>query len=294
MKRYQFGDITIQWKTGNFELNLDEFTELFKINTVDVEEDYFSNEIIYETHFEDLRKYKNEKLLQKNGLYELYETVQGRFVIFHWATCRFAFGFYAEDLEKKDMLPVYFNPEMKNQIPLAAVRFFSCAGLHSKLLQKGALVFHSSYIDWNGQAILFAGPSGVGKSTQASLWEQHEDAEIINGDRTLLRRKDGIWHAYGYPCCGSSDICKNRTLPLKAIVILEKGDKNEVQELTMGQKYRALFTGSEMFLWYEKEMERVSRLVEELMKEVRVIKLICRPDEDAVEVLKAALEEKDE
>lgn len=292
MKQYQLGDIIIRWKDGSFELELDEFAKQFLVE--DAEAERYLDKIIYETCYVELEKIKNEKLLQKNGLYELYETKQGKFLLFHWATCRFAFGFYIDDLENGNVVTCYFNPKMKNQIPLAAVRFFSCAGLHSKLLQRGALVFHSSYLDWNGQAVLFAGPSGAGKSTQASLWEQYADAEIINGDRTLLRRKDGTWHAYGYPCCGSSDICINRTLPLSSIVLLEQGEENKVQEMTMSQKYRALLTGSEMYLWYEKEMERVSQLVEEIMKEVRIIKLICRPDANAVEVLKRALEESDE
>lgn len=290
MKRFQIGDIIIHWKDDNFKLESDEYTERFQV--LEGEEEFHADEIVYESHFTNLEKYRKETLLQKNGLYELYETNEGKFLVFHWATCRFAFGFYAEDLEKDDVLPVYFNPEMENQIPLAAVRFLSCAGLHSKLLQKGALVFHSSYIDWNGQAILFAGPSGVGKSTQASLWEQHADAEIINGDRTLLRQKDGIWKAYGYPCCGSSDICINRTLPLSMIVLLEQGKENRVTEVSMGKKFRALFTGSEMYLWNEKEMERVTKLAEEILKDVRIVKLVCRPEADAVEVLKAELEEK--
>ena len=230
--------------------------------------------------------------MQKNGLYELYDTAEGKFLVFHWAACRFAFGLYAKDLEGGNIIPCYFNPEMKKQIPLATVRFFSCAGLHSKLLQRGALIFHSAYIDWNGKAILFAGHSGVGKSTQAALWGKYAGAEIINGDRTLIRKKNGIWHAYGYPCCGSSDICINRTLPLSLIVLLEQGEENRVTEVSMGGKFRALFIGSEMYLWNEKEMERVTKLAEEILKDVRIVKLVCRPEADAVEVLKAELEEK--
>ena len=289
MKRYQIGDIIIQWKDGNFELESDEFTERFQV--IESEEDFLVDEIIYETHFTDLRKYEKETLLQKNGLYELYDTIAGKFLVFHWAICRFGFGLYVKDLEGGNNIPCYFNPEMKEQIPLAAVRFFSCAGLHSKLLQRGALVFHSSYIDWKGKAILFAGHSGVGKSTQAALWGKYAGAEIINGDRTLIRKKDGIWHAYGYPCCGSSDICINRTLPLLAIVLLEQGEENQVTEVSMGKKFRALFTGSEMYLWNEKEMERVTKLAEEILKDVRIVRLVCRPEEEAVEVLKAELEE---
>lgn len=66
-------------------------------------------------------------------------------------------------------------------------------GLHHKLLQQDALVIHASYIEFMGRGILFLGPSGTGKSTQARLWNEHAGAPILNGDRALLRQKDGIW-----------------------------------------------------------------------------------------------------
>lgn len=289
MEKYEIGDIRITYTESTFSFKKSRYLDEFLIpNSSKVCRD----DVCFEVCYDDLKSHCTGELLQKNGLLELYQTEKGLFLVHHWTTCRFALGVYMDDLEQENVVTCYVDPNAKDISSMSITRFLTSAGLHSKLLQKGALVFHSSYINWNDQAVLFAGKSGIGKSTQSSLWEQHAGAEIINGDRTLLRKKEGVWYAYGYPCCGSSDICKNRILPLKAIVILEKGDKNEVQELTMGQKYRALFTGSEMYLWYEKEMERVSRLVDEIMKEVRVIKLICRPDADAVEVLKAALEDK--
>lgn len=290
VQKYQIGDVLVTWKGNKIFFKKNRCIDLFSNNTKTDD-----HEIIgFDIKLVDLKKHCTGELLQKNGLIELYQTDRGLFLVHHWTTCRFAFGFYVEDLEKGDIVPCYVNPYAENINSMSITRFITGSGLHSKLLQKGALVFHSSYIDWDGEAILFAGPSGTGKSTQADLWKEYANADIINGDRALLRKKDDIWHAYGYPCCGSSDICKNRTLPLKAIVILEKGEKNEVHELTMGQKYRALFTGSEMYLWYEKEMELVNKLVEEIIKDVRVLKLVCRPDEDAVEVLKTVLEENNE
>ena len=51
----------------------------------------------------------------------------------------------------------------------------------------GQLVLHSSYVlTQSGAAVLFSGPSGIGKSTQAALWQQYAGADVINGDRTLL------------------------------------------------------------------------------------------------------------
>ena len=93
-------------------------------------------------------------------------------MIYHWAHCRFGYGFRLDDLKNGNKVCCYFNPEMREEIPITAARFFSTAGMHTKLLQRSAVILHASYIDWDGSAILFTGPSGTGKSTQAELWEQ--------------------------------------------------------------------------------------------------------------------------
>ena len=51
---------------------------------------------------------------------------------------------------------------------------------------------------YKGKAIAFSGPSGVGKSTQAEIWKQCFQADILNGDRALLRKADQGWKAYGF------------------------------------------------------------------------------------------------
>ena len=135
-----------------------------------------------------------------------------------------------------------------------------------------------------------AGHSGVGKSTQASLWEKHAGAEIINGDRALLRKKEGKWHSYGYPCCGSSVICINRTLPLLAVVLLEQGEENRIEMLSMSQKIRIFLSGSEMYLWSTKEFDRVYEIAKALCQEILIIKLVCRQEQEAVTLLKNILE----
>lgn len=289
MERYRIGDVNFIWKEGNYPLKQDDFMKKFLVDQLS--DTNQKDEILYETCYEGLEKYTKGTLLEKNGLYELYQLPGGKFIIYHWATCRFAFGYWLENLEKSNVVSYYFNPKLKKEIPLDAVRFFSCAGMHSKLLEKRALVFHSSYIAWNDKAILFAGSSGVGKSTQAKLWERYAKAQIINGDRTLIRKKDNLWMAYGYPCCGSSSICMNQTLPISAIVILEQGIKNEIEVLEDREKIRAILTGSEIYRWNMREIERVCDIAEELIKEIRIVKLICRKDEDAILTLKRWMEE---
>ena len=284
MKKYLIGDTVLKFQEDGYVLKQDLFME----NFITCEHD---DEIIFESVADDIEKYSKGKLLQKNGLFELYQLPEGNFIIYHWATCRFAFGFWVDDLENESVMRYYFNPKMKDEIPLDAVRFFSCSGMHSKLLQKDAVVFHSSYINHNGDGILFCGPSGSGKSTQAELWQTYENAEIVNGDRTLIKKKDEEWYAFGYPCCGSSAICVNKTLPLKAIVILEHGESNVIKPLSLGEKIKTLIVGSERYLWSNKELDKVMNISEGIVSEVPVIKFSCTPDKSAVEYLKAVLED---
>lgn len=63
------------------------------------------------------------------------------------------------------------------------------AGLFDILADAGMLVLHSAYIvTRQGEGILFSGPSGIGKSTQAALWQRYGAAQTVNGDRDRQRR----------------------------------------------------------------------------------------------------------
>lgn len=86
----------------------------------------------------------------------------------------------------------------------------------------GGAILHSSFIEVGGKAVLFTAPSGTGKSTQAELWRENRGAVVINGDRSVLRIIDSVPCASGLPYSGSSGICLNRTLPLRAIVYIEQ------------------------------------------------------------------------
>lgn len=286
---YKIGDVQFGLPDNSGCLKKDEFTDLFSICEEELKKDNVTIE--YEHYLLQTEHLEEFRLIKKNGMYELFETPKGFLLVYHWAKCRFAFAYWVEDLKSKGVVPVYFNPDLYEQIPLSVVRFFSCAGMHSKLLQYSAMILHSSYIVWREQGILFTAPSQTGKSTQAELWKCHAGAEIINGDRALIRKRGGLWHSFGYPCCGSSKICINKTVPLRVIVVLEQGKENRVVEMSFGEKVCALVSGAEMFPWSSYEMERIFSLAEAIAGEVAIVKLICKPDEDAVRVMKAYLEE---
>lgn len=107
----------------------------------------------------------------------------------------------------------------------------------------GGAILHSSFIDVGGEAVLFTAPSGTGKSTQAELWREHRGAVVVNGDRSVLRIVDSVPCASGLPYSGSSGICLNRTLPLRAIVYIEQAMENSVTRLHGFAAFRKVWEG---------------------------------------------------
>ena len=94
-----------------------------------------------------------------------------------------------------------------------------------------AFIFHSSRIEVNGKAILFTGNSGAGKTTQALLWKEKEKVSHLCNDRTIIRKVENNWNTYGYFQDGSEPIGESKSLPLGAIVIVDRADKNELTRI---------------------------------------------------------------
>lgn len=153
------------------------------------------------------------------------------------------------------------------------------------ITQAGGCILHCSYIEHGGKAILFTAPSGVGKSTQAELWQQHRDARIINGDRAAVGMVDGIPMAQAIPFAGSSQYCVNRSVPLKAIVCLGQAKENRIMPLTGASAFRSVWEGCTVNVWDGEDMARASQTITDLIQAVPVCRLDCRPDSTAVEIL---------
>ena len=154
---------------------------------------------------------------------------------------------------------------------------------------EGGVILHASCIGWNGKAIVFTAPSGTGKTTQAELWETHRDAEIINGDRAALVLRDGYIFAAGLPFSGSSPYCKNRTLPLTAVVYLKQAPQTTIRKLRGLEAFRKVWEGCCVNTWNREDVHKASGLVEMLLQQVPVYELACTPDETAVEALEKQL-----
>ncbi|MGN0773653.1 MAG: hypothetical protein ACI4MP_07665 [Candidatus Ventricola sp.] len=141
----------------------------------------------------------------------------------------------------------------------------------------------------DGKALIFSAPSGTGKSTQADLWEKYAGGEVINGDRTLLRKKDGVWHAYGCPMCGTSGIHKQGNEPIRAIVMLSQGTENEVRRLSAGEAFQRIYPEITVPRWNRELVLRAMELLDDVLARVPIYALSCTPDARAVEALREAI-----
>ena len=162
--------------------------------------------------------------------------------------------------------------------------------IEATLLDFEALILHASLIRWTGRSVIFTAPCGTGKSTQASLWEQYEGADILNGDRAALRKIGGVWTAFGLPYAGTSGIYRNESAPLCAIVALRQEKENRIRRITGAEAFRYLYPETLIHRWDAVFEHRASSLLLKLMGDVPVFLLECRPDREAVKLLRETLE----
>lgn len=166
---------------------------------------------------------------------------------------------------------------------------FTTFPLEALLLSRGRMILHASCVETDQGGILFSGPSGIGKSTQADLWQRFQGAKILNGDRVILHRAGQGWFASGSPYAGSSRIYVNRTVPVRAIVMLDQGKANKPSPLAASEAFRLLYPQLLVNTWDPDFVERVCDLCQVLIGDIPVVRFSCTPDQAAVRALDAWL-----
>ena len=175
-----------------------------------------------------------------------------------------------------------YAEKLRTQLLLEGVDLFDI------LAERGMLVLHSSYVlRAEGDAILFSGVSGAGKSTQAELWREYAAARVINGDRTLIDVSRGMAHGIFYS--GTSGICENHSAPIRAIVLPEQAGENSVTAAGHREAFMRLINQCAYYPWDADSASEMTELVARLVGRVPVYRLRCRKDEGAVRALENEL-----
>ena len=93
-----------------------------------------------------------------------------------------------------------------------------------------AFLLHAAVIEVDGLAYAFAAPSGTGKTTHIALWKKFfgDRANIINGDKPIIRFENGTPYIYGTPWCGKEGYNINTKAPLAALCFIERSPENTI------------------------------------------------------------------
>lgn len=194
----------------------------------------------------------------------------------------------------------YLMSHKMNQITLlkdnsntAGSLAFEYLGFFLPVLMLGkedALSFHGVLMEHSGKGIILSAPSGTGKTTHARMWRELYHALIINGDRSTCGKRNGIWTGFGVPWSGTSGEQINRSVPITAMVVLEQSEENRADVLKGMEAFAAVLPNLQYPGWDAKLTNKAMELVDDFLSEIPVIRLYCRPDEEAVRILKTTLE----
>lgn len=202
-----------------------------------------------------------------------------------------AYAHYQERNEKE--MDVYVLHTLKQELAIDTI-FVSCLALERHLTQRGCYILHSCFLNYHGQAILFSGQSGIGKSTHADLWCRFlEGAHVVNGDRSLICPDGyGGYKACGWPVCGSSNICHLEELPLKAIVFMGQAPHNEVVKVRPMQLFKQLSSQVTINWWNKQQVSSTLDALQQMQVQVPMCNYACNLTEEAPETLHNYLKER--
>lgn len=199
---------------------------------------------------------------------------------------------YYEELDEQHV-HVSFNPYF-NELFSSDTIFHSLLALERHLWKYDAFVLHCSYMDFEGKAYLFSGPSGIGKTTHTDLWCKQfpNTAKVLNGDKCLLIKEGTTYYAVGWPICGSSKICHNEKREVAAIILLQQAPTNyEISEKRI-RHFKQILEQLAVNYWNASFVNKAMSFAEQLSGALPCCTYACNMEEDAVSTLYTILQEK--
>lgn len=151
------------------------------------------------------------------------------------------------------------------------------------------LNFHGVLLEYQGAGIIISAPSGTGKTTHARLWRDYKNALIINGDRATCGKEGNIWQGWGLPWSGTSGEQINRMVKIKAMVVLERSLQNEAHLVDKKDTLRYVLPHLQFPTWDSELVGMGLDLLNDFLLQIPVIRLCCRADTEAVDVLEQVL-----
>ncbi len=177
-------------------------------------------------------------------------------------------------------------------------QFFAIAFLRIAFLLASApyrtLKLHASVIEKGGDALVFLGKSGTGKSTHSRLWLKHvPGCSLLNDDEPIVRIMDnGEVRVFGAPWSGSTPCYRNVSAKTVALMQLEQHNENILTGPLGTEGFAPLFQSAALLQSDEIHRQQVVSTVLDIAERVPVYRLRNKPDREAVALSASLLTDK--
>ena len=154
-----------------------------------------------------------------------------------------------------------------------------------EMIRFGGFVLHAAVISVDGEAYAFAAPSGTGKTTHMQLWiNQFGDrAQVVNGDKPILRWFGNQLYACGTPWCGKEGLGQDMKAPLRALCFIERSETNSITRIDKKSMIGKLFY--QMIKPEDEEtLDLFLPMVEKMIAEIDCFLLRCNMQPEAAQV----------
>jgi hypothetical protein len=153
------------------------------------------------------------------------------------------------------------------------------------LARQGGFLVHAASAIRGGRGFLFAGMSGVGKTTISRL--APADTSLLTDEISYVRRDGNAYRACGTPFAGElARVGENRSAPLSTLFFLEQGLENRTEPVGTSEAIRLLLRNILFFAEDAELVGLVFRSACEFVEQVPVRRLIFVPDERVWEMIR--------
>jgi hypothetical protein len=162
------------------------------------------------------------------------------------------------------------------------------AMMHRLGLGHGAELHSCGMATPDGNAFLFVGHSGAGKSTIGKLWVNERGSRILSDDRNIITRDNKGFRLHGTPWHGEAGLASNSSAELKAIFFLGRGSTNELISLPPALAAAELFARA-FVPWYRAEaLDFTLSFLKSVVEKVPTYTLRFVPNKHVIQFLEAA------
>ncbi len=198
---------------------------------------------------------------------------------------------YTPDYSQVD-IEIYSGPRRTNLTSTDWEYMYTGMAFANRLAYLGGVVLHGSSIAFEGKGVVFSAPSGTGKSTHTSLWAKRygEKVTVVNDDKPAIRFVGEQPYIYGTPWSGKTDKNHNISVPLQAVVFVERASQNRIRRLSPTEALLRINNETVRPFYDAGQGIRVLDCTQKLIQTIPMYLLGCTISEDAPELVKRELQ----